>query len=344
MKVLVINTAAPFIRGGAEELADQLVRRLNAVDGIESELLRLPFHWIPSERLIEEILVARSLRLPNVDRVVALKFPAYLVPHHDKRLWLLHQFRQAYDLGDIGQGLSDVGRDRTIKKAVTRADNHAFSESRRIFVNSPVTRDRLKRYNSFDSEILYPPVNDEHLFTGGPPEGYIFAGGRIGPGKRQHLLVEAMAGTGNHVRLLVAGPPDSESYAGILRDLVDRHGLSSRVELRFGFHPREQIAAWVNGAQACAYIPYDEDSLGYVTMEAFTAGKAVLTTRDSGGLLEIVNADTGAVVDPVVDAIALGLSQLASNPKATAERGRAAKSLWQTRGITWPDTIERLVS
>src|SRR5206468_2357538 len=36
-----------------------------------------------------EMLIARTLRLYNVDRVIALKFPAYLIPHHDKRLWLL---------------------------------------------------------------------------------------------------------------------------------------------------------------------------------------------------------------------------------------------------------------
>ncbi len=54
MKILVLNNAAPFVRGGAEALADELVRRLNAVEGVESELIRIPFQWIPSERLIED--------------------------------------------------------------------------------------------------------------------------------------------------------------------------------------------------------------------------------------------------------------------------------------------------
>jgi hypothetical protein len=49
MKVLVVNNAAPFVRGGAEELADHLVRELNATKGVEAELMRIPFRWEPAE-------------------------------------------------------------------------------------------------------------------------------------------------------------------------------------------------------------------------------------------------------------------------------------------------------
>src|SRR5882757_2539647 len=102
MKVLVVNNAVPFVRGGAEQLADSLVERLNATVGVEAELLRLPFSWTPADRVIEEILLNRCLRLYNVDRVIGLKFPAYLIPHDNKVVWLMHQFRQAYDLYESG--------------------------------------------------------------------------------------------------------------------------------------------------------------------------------------------------------------------------------------------------
>ncbi|HEY2482528.1 MAG TPA: glycosyltransferase family 4 protein [Caulobacteraceae bacterium] len=344
MKVLVLNTAAPFVRGGAEELADHLVARLNDTPGVESELIRLPFRWIPSERLIEEILIARCLSVENTDKVIALKFPAYLVPHPDKTLWLLHQFRQAYDLGDVGQGLANEGRDLALRAAVAAADNGAFAEARKVFVNSPVTRSRLLKYNGFAAEVLYPPMNDDHLFGGGPAQGYVFAGGRVGPGKRQHLLIEALARVRGGARLIIAGPPDSDDYAHSLRELVARHALESRVELRFGFHPRGQIAAWVNGAMACACLPYDEDSLSYVAMEAFCAGKPVLTARDCGGLLEMVTTETGVVAEPEAASLAEGLARLTGDPAATERLGEAARAAWRDRGINWPETIEKLLS
>jgi glycosyltransferase involved in cell wall biosynthesis len=344
MKVLVLNNAVPFSRGGAEELADHLVRRLNTMAGVQAELMRLPFNWLPSERLIDEILLHRCLKLTNVDRVIALKFPAYLVPHPNKVLWLLHQFRQAYDLDEVGQGLEEDERGRSIKQMIWRADNAAFDDCKSIYVNSPVTQSRLKRYNGFDGEVLYPPLNDAAMFGGGEAGDYVFAGGRVGPSKRQHLLIEAMASAPSVGRLLIAGPPESDSYADHLRELVAKGGLEGRVELRFGFHPREQIAAWVNGALACAYLPYDEDSLGYVTMEAFAAAKPVLTTTDSGGLLELVTEATGVVSAPEAASIAGGLEQLASNPARTRALGLAARAAWTAKAITWDATLERLLA
>ena len=344
MKVLVANNAVPFIRGGAEELADNLVRRLNATPGVQAEHLRVPFGWEPRERLIEEILINQGFRLWNVDRVVGLKFPAYLVPHDNKVLWLLHQFRQAYDLDIAGQShLGDDEQGRVVKGAVHAADNACFAQCRQIFCNSPVTQGRLKRFNGVDSQVLYPPLNDGELFTGGEYGDYIFAGGRVDPGKRQHLLIEAMAQAPGAFRLLIAGPLDSPDYGEQLEALVEQHGLQDRVELRFGFHPRADIARWVNGALACAYLPFDEDSVGYVTMEAFAAGKAMLTVTDSGGLLEIVNTETGQVTTPEVEALAQGLSDLADR-KAAKRRGEAARQLWTAKGVTWDETIKRLLA
>jgi glycosyltransferase involved in cell wall biosynthesis len=344
MKVLVVNNAAAFTRGGAEELADNLVRELNATTGVEAELCRIPFCWTPSERLIDEILLNQSLRLWNVDRVIALKFPAYLIPHPQKTLWVLHQFRQAYDLGDAGQGLGTEGRDGELRAAIRAADDACFAEARGIFVNSPTTLERLRRYNQVEAQVLYPPLNDAQLFGGGEAGDYVFAGGRVAPGKRQHLLIEAMARAGGAGRLLIAGPPETADYAARLQRLIDDLDLSGRVELRLGFHPRQQIAEWVNGARFCAYLPYDEDSLGYVTMEAFAAGRPVLTTTDSGGLLEMVTDATGAVVEPDPEAVAAGLSRLFGDAAQTAQRGRAAGEEWARRNLTWGETVRRLLA
>ncbi|WP_269715382.1 glycosyltransferase family 4 protein [Caulobacter sp. NIBR2454] len=344
MKVLVVNNAAPFIRGGAEELADHLVRKLNATDGVQAELLRVPFAWAPRERLIDEIVLNQAFQLYNVDRVIGLKFPAYLIPHQDKVLWLLHQFRQAYDLDIAGQShLGDDPDGRAIRNAIQAADDQCFADCRRIFVNSPTTQGRLKKFNGFSSEVLYPPLNDEELFVPGEYGNYIFAGGRVAPGKRQHLLIEAMAKAKGDFRLVIAGPPESDAYAVELTALVERLDLKDRVELKFGFHPREDIARWAAGALACAYLPFDEDSVGYVTMEAFACAKAMLTVSDSGGLLEIVSERTGAVVAPTAEAVAEGMARL-SEPSRARGLGEAAKTLWDEKGVTWDETIRRLLA
>ena len=58
------------------------------------------------------MLAARLIKLTSIDRVIALKFPAYYVEHDNKVLWLLHQFRQAYDLwGTTFQDIPTLQKD-----------------------------------------------------------------------------------------------------------------------------------------------------------------------------------------------------------------------------------------
>lgn len=344
MKVLVLSTMVPFVHGGAEELFIHLVRNLQSA-GVEAEGFRIPFTWNPAERLIDEMLIARQLRLFNVDRVIALKFPAYLVPWNDKVLWLLHQYRQAYDLLDAGQSnIAPDARGAEIIRAIRTADNAAFAESRRIFVNAPTTARRLMHYNDFSSEVLRPPLNDPELFPGGESEGYVLATGRINAGKRQHLLVRALRHAPS-TRLVIAGPPDAVEDAEMLRRCAAEEGVADRLSLRLGFLPRHELADLVNRSMAVAYLPFDEDSLGYCTMEAFQAGKPVLTSTDAGGVLDIVrHEENGWVADPEPEALGAGLAALTADSARAARWGLAGRAAMEAQQLNWPATIEKLVS
>lgn len=345
MKVLVVNNAVPFIWGGAEELAANLERQLNKLPGVEAEVLRIPFQWEPKERLAAEILLNQSFSAETADRVIALKFPAYLLQHRNKTIWLLHQFRQAYDLLSAGQSYLSRDKDGDLIEAIKRSDEECFDGARKMFANSPVTRDRLNWYNDRSCEVLYPPLNDAELFVPRPHGDYIFAGGRVGEGKRQHLLLEAARLAGEKCRLVIAGPPESQAYADRLRAYVEKHDLGHRVTLNLHMHTRAEIAYLVTNARACAYIPFDEDSLGYVTMEAFASGRAVVTTFDSGGLLEIVKQETtGLVCSPEAESLAEALAKLSENNSLAQNLGNTASGVWAGKNITWPNTLERLLS
>lgn len=344
MKVLIVNNMAPFVRGGAEELATHLQRNLIEL-GHEAEILRIPFQWEPATRIPSQMLMVRAFELINVDHVIALKFPAYLIRHPHKTLWLLHQYRQAYDLFDAGQTNIPAGEQGdSLRSLIRTADNESFAECRRIFVNSDITRQRLKKYNGFDARVLLPPVNDPELFPGGKPGSYIFAGGRVNGMKRQHLLLEALAGADRRARLVIAGPPDSQSDADVLERTVVRLGLEDRVKLDLRFVPRHEYAHYVNNAAAVAYLPFDEDSLGYVAMEAATAGKALLTTTDSGGILGLVkHGETGWVAAPDVGELSSVINAVFARGAKVERYGFAARSLWQSMDINWPQTIDALL-
>ena len=344
MRVIVLNNMAPFTWGGAEELAHHLVLRLRE-SGVEAENLRIPFAWEPADQLIEQILMCRSFRLTPADRVICLKFPAYHAQHDNKVFWLLHQYRQAYDLWDAGQSnIPSTPRGQEVQRLIQHADDQAFTTAKCIYTNSATTADRLKRYNGFESEVLMPPLNDPELFVGGEDDGYFLAPGRINSTKRQSLLVEAMRHLPPSSRLIIAGPPDGPADAEDLRRRVVDAGLEDRVKLDLRFLSRIELAQYVNKARAVAYLPFDEDSVGYVTMEAFQAKKPVLTTTDSGGLLQIVkNRRTGAVVAPDPEALAEGMSRFFDNETESAALGKAAHEMWLSLGIDWPSTLSKLL-
>jgi glycosyltransferase involved in cell wall biosynthesis len=344
MKVLIVNNMAPFIWGGAEELAVHLQKNL-IIAGHEAEILRIPFQWEPASRIPSQMLMVRAFELWNVDHVIALKFPAYLIRHPKKTLWLLHQYRQAYDLFDAGQTNLPQGQaGNDLRLLIKNADNESFRESRNIFTNSEVTRQRLSKYNGFDAEVVLPPINDPELFIGGKTGDYIFAGGRVNGMKRQHLLLEALCKTSKNVKLVIAGPPDTPADGEKLKETVARLGLSNRVKLDLRFLPRETYADYVNGAAAVAYLPFDEDSLGYVTMEAATAGKALITTTDSGGVLGLVKpGETGWVAEPDPSSLADAMNEVWRDLARTKMYGMAAKELWLNFGINWPKTVETLL-
>lgn len=340
----MVTNRAPFIHGGAEELCHHLVRNL-LVSGVEAEALPVPFAWEPAERLIEEMMISRNIRLTNVDRVIALKFPAYLIPHGNKVLWLLHQYRQAYDLWDAGY--SNVPRDERgerIRDAIRQADQLAFSEMRRIYTISQTTADRLAHYNRVQGTVLPYPLNDPELFSGGESEGYVLASGRVNAAKRQLLLVRALRHAPN-VRLIVAGPPDTLEDAEALQQAVVDEGVEDRVRLVLSFLPRPDLAQLVNRALAVAYLPFQEDSVGYVTMEAFQAEKPVLTTADAGGVLEIVrDGISGLVVPPEAEDLASAMVRLQHRPAEAKALGRNGKEILREMGLHWAHTIDRLLA
>jgi glycosyltransferase involved in cell wall biosynthesis len=111
MRVVIANVRTPFVYGGAEMLADELLKGLQA-EGHQADLVSILFNPAEPEGIPDQMLAARlaNLRAVNavpVDRVIALKFPAYLIPHPNKVLWLVHQHRAAYDFwdhpfGDLG--------------------------------------------------------------------------------------------------------------------------------------------------------------------------------------------------------------------------------------------------
>jgi glycosyltransferase involved in cell wall biosynthesis len=345
MKVLIASTIVPFIEGGGTFIVDWLETVLRE-RGHQVDVLRIPF-WSEYRSMPAQMLALRLLDVSqHGDRLIAIRPPSYLLRHPAKVLWFIHHHRGAYDLwGTEYQDLPNTPQGVAYRRAIVTSDHLAFSEARSIFTNSAVVSRRLKEYNAINAEVLYPPVFQPARFRCDEYGDYILYVSRITRHKRQELAVEAMRYTRTPVKLLIAGKPDNQESELELRSAIEQYGVADRVIIRAAWISEQEKVDLFADCLAGIYLPFDEDSYGYPSLEAHHARKCVISTTDAGGTSElIVNGENGFLVEPSPEAIAARMDQLYVDKRLAKRMGEAGIDRIRALGITWDHIVERLLS
>ncbi|THC45655.1 glycosyltransferase family 4 protein [Massilia sp. Mn16-1_5] len=344
MKIALCSSFVPFLYGGARNIVEWLQAMLEK-EGHQVERIYLPEIDAP-DLLFQQMAAFRWIDLSAADRVICFRPQSHLIQHPHKILWFIHHLRVFYDLWDSPyRGFEDDLRHRGLRDALHQADTAALKEARHIFTNSQVVSDRLKHFNGIDSEVLYPPVFDAERFHSRGLSDEIVYVCRLEHHKRQHLLVEAMAQTRTPVRLRLCGASSGSGYPDGLNEQIVRLGLQDRVILENRWITEEEKVDYLADCLAAAYLPLDEDSYGYPSVEASHARKALLTTTDSGGVLELVrDGDNGFVAEPTPQALAVAMDKLYADRGRTAAMGERALARLDELNISWSHVVKRLLA
>jgi glycosyltransferase involved in cell wall biosynthesis len=342
-RICVTAPQVPYLRGGAELHTELLVAALRRA-GHDVELVTLPYIWTNDESSLQQCLAWRMVdvatEIAGIDLVIATKFPSYLVRHPNKVAWIFHQQREVYDLHATPFGmLSASDEDRGLRQALVELDLRGLGENRALFANSGNTAARVARYCGLAATPLYAPPKLYRDLHPGPYGDYLFYVGRLDRIKRIDLTLQAMAQTRGSFKLKIAGKgPQLDE----LRRTVTELGLSKRVEF-LGFVSDEEVVELYAGCFAVALTPHDED-YGFTTLEAFFAGKPVVTTDDAGGVLEWVrDGVTGFVTPPRPERLAERIDELADD-RALCERQGMAGRERVVAEVSWPLAIEALTA
>lgn len=340
--VLVCAAQAPFVTGGAEilvqELRENLVRH-----GFKVDVAGVPFRPHPPSEIVRQALAWRLLDVGEsngreVDLVIPTKFPSYVVEHPRKVAWLFHQHREAYDLfGTEFCSLTESEEDRQVREAIKVLDASSLGECQEIFSISRNVADRLSYYNNLEGKHLYPPPRNLGRYYADGFGDFLLYAGRLELVKRPDLMIDALARTRSDARLVIAG---AGSLEGELRRQIERAGVADRVEL-VGFVSDEVLLELYARCRAALYVPLNED-YGYVTVEAFLSKKPVVTTSDSGGVLEFVEGDvTGLIADPDPESLGRAIDRLWSLSEGRLkEMGHEGEA--RVSDISWDHVIDRL--
>ncbi len=343
-RVLVLTSGALFVRGGHMVIAEETVAALNR-EGFLAELL-----VTPQNRFGRQLSAYAATWLTDVgqtadgqpiDQVVSFRFPSYAVRHPRQVCWLNHRMREYYDLWDrFTRGLGRWGR---LKEGIRRRLFHTLDRrlltrtGLRLVAQSKTIQSRLVKFGGIRSTVLYPPP-PERPYRNDAYGDYIFAVSRLHPLTRLDLLVEAAALMKNDsLAIKIAGEGEE---SGKIEQRIDALGLRRRVELLGRIDDGALVDHYAR-CRAVYFAPWNED-YGFVTLESFRAGKAVLTARDSGGPAELVaDGVNGLVAEPDPAAMAARLDALA-DPSLAERLGQRAAA--DASPHTWSAAVAELTS
>jgi glycosyltransferase involved in cell wall biosynthesis len=341
-KVCVLHAQVPFIRGGAELMTETLTSEL-CKRGYDAELVSLPFKWYPANSLLDSTLAWRMIDLSEtngqkIDLVIATKFPTYAIKHDNKVLWLMHQYREAYDLCDSKDycGLNTIHGGKEIRNIIIEMDNKVIPESQEIFTISQNVSNRLKKFNGIESKVLYHPPKFYGEYQFGKYEDYILSIGRLDVKKRVDLLIEALTYCNKSVKAYIGGKgPEMEK----LKKIAKEFGVEDRV-IFLGFVNDADLLKLYSNAFAVYFAPIDED-YGYITLESLLSQKPVITCNDSGGVLEFVEDKKSAYVSHAnAQVIGTNIDKLFDNKGKCKEMGVYGYN--KIKEICWDDVIAEL--
>ena len=312
-RILVVTSSAPFVRGGHMVIAEETVAALRRA-GHDAEVFETPtnrfgrqFDAYEATRLTD---VSEGADGRPIDQIITMRYPAFALRHPKHVCWLTHTMREYYDLWDsIMKGFGRKGRlKETVRRFfIHRLDRRLLTQNvTKLFTISQTVTSRLDHFLGVPSTVLHPPAPARN-YRCEAYEPYVFAVSRLHALKRMDLLVEAIAAMKDRsLKAVIAGEGDDEAR---LRALINQRALEGRVELVGPLSEEAKLDHYAR-CRAVYFAPRNED-YGFVTLEAMSSGKAVLTATDSGGPTEQVeNESTGWILNPTPPAFADALEIL----------------------------------
>ncbi len=344
MKIAICSSSVPFVQGGYRNIVEWLEAKI-LEHGHQVEVLYIP-QDDGAQTHLQQFAMYRLVDLAqSADRIICFRPFSYAIPHDHKIVWFIHHLRIFYDLWDSNlRGFPDDAQHRGLRDRLRELDTAALVEARKIYTNSRIIGERLKFYNGLDSEILYPPIHNPENYRDLGQNDEIACVCRIEEHKRQHLLVEAMRHTRTPVRLKLSGRCADSLYSQKINQIINENGLANRVSFENRWiSDQEKFDEFAN-CLASAYLPLDEDSFGYPTLEAAHSSKPSITAIDSGGVLEFVrNGHNGFVCHPDPADIADKMDQLYWNRDRARIMGIEANKTIGELEISWSHVLGKLL-
>lgn len=144
--------------------------------------------------------------------------------------------------------------------------------------------DRVRKYYSKSSQVIYPPVNVAKFHISQRIGNYFIMVGRLVSYKRFDLAIKTFNQNGLPLKIVGIGP-ELNKLKKMAQKNVEFLGLVSD----------EKLAELYSNAQACIF-PQEED-FGIVPLESMASGRPAIAFRAGGAMETIIDNKTGIFFD-----------------------------------------------
>ena len=144
----------------------------------------------------------------------------------------------------------------------------------------------------------------------------------MGERKGQHLVVKALAQLPDEITLLMVGPYRELGYEQKIEQLIERHGLSDRVDcLPFMEHVERAYRAG-----SIYLLPSTGEGMPNGMLEAMACGLVPIGTRISG-IEDLIREGCGKFVTREADSIAEAIRVYFKDPEMLAKEQATARTI-----------------
>jgi glycosyltransferase involved in cell wall biosynthesis len=375
---LVAPSPVPFTPGGAENLWQGLQQAIQNHTDHRVEMIKLPSAEKTFSQLLASYRAFSELDLTHFDVVVSGKYPAWMIDHPHHVCYMLHKLRGLYDTyartGLATQlpplpvelqplrTLLSATPERSLLVPLFELCELGVKRYPHLFeFPGPLTRavihqldaiaqrpGAIKHYAAISStvaqregyfpataavSVIHPPVSGKQPQPGDGQ--YIFTASRIDEPKRIALLVQAYQQVPGDTAFKIAGSGPQ------LEHLRQQTKNDPRIQW-LGHINEAELQQCYSEALFVPFVPDDED-YGLITLEAMHAGKAVLTTRDAGGVTELVeDGVNGRICEPSPQALAEVMHSWLQQPHLCRQLGEQGAQ--RALNVNWPSAVRQLLS
>jgi glycosyltransferase involved in cell wall biosynthesis len=285
MKILVAHVIQPGFSGGAEYLVKNLLIELR-VRGHEVEYVEFPLNLSSLSNIPLLCHAFEKIEIQNADLVICTKFPATLIKHKNKVIWLIHHFKNIDP--EVFDRLNSIDNNY-LHDFIVNKQVKAIKESSKSFVISSHIQNQIIDKLGVKIDVLRTPVSVNQTKSQAFDGNYIFCGGRINSQKRQDLLIKALSLSKQDYKLQIIGLSEDQNYFSYLVSLIKQHKLQDRVLLENRFLNDLEFKNLIDFSSLCVYIPYNEDNFSIFAGMACLSNKLVITASDSGEVATFIS-------------------------------------------------------